>query len=245
MKTAERILERQEKQNTRPILIACLGDSVTHGVFELEWYNDPDGALKFKCFCRPWLCYPMLLQRELQEKYPFAAVTVYNAGVNGDGTVGALARLERDVLSRQPDLVTVNLGLNDCNRGMEHIGEYAKNMGEIFDKIFASGSEVMLVTPNHMCAYHAKNLPDTEQLRAFTKGFIQKQVDGVLDAYVEAARNEAKKRNIPVADTYQLWDEMKNNGIDTTALLANGINHPYPEQHELFRNVIMQTLFDK
>lgn len=244
MKTAERIKERQEKQNTRPILIACLGDSVTHGVFELEWYNDPDGKLKFNCFCRPWLGYTALLQRELQEKYPFAAVTVYNAGVNGDGTVGALARLERDVLSRNPDLVTVNLGLNDCNRGIKHVGEYAQNMGMIFDKILASGAEVMLVTPNHMCAYHAKNLPDTEQLRAFTKGFIEKQVSGTLDTYVEAARNEARKRNIPIADTYALWDEMKAKGIDTTALLANGINHPYSEQHELFKKVIMDKLFE-
>ena len=44
-------------------------------------------------------------------------VPVLNAGVSGDTTDGALGRIERDVLSRDPKVVIVGLGGNDFLRG--------------------------------------------------------------------------------------------------------------------------------
>ena len=90
--------------------------------------------------------------------YPAAAVNVLNAGISGDNASGALARLERDVLSRKPDLVTVNLALNDAmNPDVEAgLAAYAAAMGEIMDRVLASGAECMLVTPNFMCARRSK-----------------------------------------------------------------------------------------
>ncbi|MFZ3198507.1 MAG: GDSL-type esterase/lipase family protein, partial [Bacillus mycoides] len=53
---------------------------------------------------------PRLTPR-LQEMFPNWKVV--NAGVPGDNTFDALQRIEEDVLSHEPDFVTVFIGTND------------------------------------------------------------------------------------------------------------------------------------
>ena len=65
------------------------------------------------------------------------------------------------------------------------------------------------------------------------------QTGGTLDAFVEAAREEAQRLNVPIADAYRVWNRLERSGADTTALLANAINHPIPEMHELFAEKIV------
>src|SRR2546423_12588209 len=57
------------------------------------------------------------------EDYPsklsaLMGTTVVNAGVSGDTTESALARLDNDVLSRNPRVVLVGLGGNDFLQGV-------------------------------------------------------------------------------------------------------------------------------
>jgi lysophospholipase L1-like esterase len=74
---------------SRPIKIVALGSSSTYG----------DGA------STPAASYPSRLAAELARLLPGHAITVLNRGVNGDDTPDMLARLARDVLAEQPDLV--------------------------------------------------------------------------------------------------------------------------------------------
>lgn len=74
--------------------IVCFGDSVTFG------WNIPYPE-----------SYPMLLQKKLKESYPEAIVI--NSGIGGDTTIGGLVRLQKDVLDYNPDIIIINLGLND------------------------------------------------------------------------------------------------------------------------------------
>ena len=69
--------------------IICFGDSLTYGT----------GA-------SPGMDYPSQLSRLIGR-------SVINAGVPGDTTETALARLDRDVLSRSPRIVLITLGGND------------------------------------------------------------------------------------------------------------------------------------
>ena len=57
--------------------------------------------------------YPYRLKRRLDAMYPAAAVSILNAGVSGARAVDGAQRLERDVLSRKPDLVVIAFALND------------------------------------------------------------------------------------------------------------------------------------
>ena len=54
----------------------------------------------------------------LKQIHPKADVTMINAGISGHTTVNALARIDRDVISHQPDVVTVMFGLNDVGKNV-------------------------------------------------------------------------------------------------------------------------------
>ncbi len=242
MKFVGRLSRRNgNARSERPVLMACIGDSVTHGCFELIVDANGDYVPVY----RSEKGYVSGVERRLRALYPAAAVTVLNAGISGDSSRGGLARIERDVLSFSPDLVTVNFGLNDSmsadtERGVE---AYRKNMRAMFEKILASGAEAMLVTPNFMCSY----VPSTVQgegLRGTAARAAQVQNEGILKRYVDAAREIAREMNVPAADAYARWERMAACGVDTTALLSNGINHPAEEMHAIFEEEIIRAMFE-
>jgi acyl-CoA thioesterase-1 len=69
---------------------------------------------------------------------------VINAGVSGDTTGSALARLEADVLARDPRIVIVGLGGNDFLGGVP-IASTEVNLREIVRKIEGAGAMVVLL----------------------------------------------------------------------------------------------------
>lgn len=231
----------QNVREHRPAVIACLGDSVTHGCFELVRY--PDGH--WQSTCRPEEGYAARLQRRLRNFFPLAAPTVYNAGIGGDNAGGGLERLERDVLSIQPDLVIVNFALNDsCDGNVERgLAAYTEHMAGIFDRVLETGAECMLLTPNRMCAYVSEGI-ETEALKKTAEHCAHVQNEGILTRYVETARALAQARSMPVADAYARWQALEQGGVDTTALLSNRINHPVMDMHDVFVDAIIGKLFE-
>lgn len=71
-------------------------------------------------------------------------VSIVNAGRSGDTTGAALARLERDVLSRNPGIVIVLLGGNDFLRHVPTEDVFA-NLTTIVGRIRECGAAVVLV----------------------------------------------------------------------------------------------------
>jgi len=69
---------------------------------------------------------------------------VINAGVSGDTTDSALARLDADVLQRSPRIVIVGLGGNDFLRGAT-IASTEANLRTIVKQIQQSGAMVVLL----------------------------------------------------------------------------------------------------
>ncbi len=99
--------------------IICFGDSLTSGF----------GAA-------PGMDYPAQLSRLIGKP-------VINAGRSGETTVSALARLDRDVLSRSPRIVLITLGGNDLMRGMDRRQAFA-NLKTIVTSIRAQGALVII-----------------------------------------------------------------------------------------------------
>jgi hypothetical protein len=73
-----------------------------------------------------------------------------------------------------------------------------------------------------------------------TAGF---QNEGRMDTYIDEARKLARSMGVGVADCYAKWRELSKTE-DTTALLANGINHPTREMHKLFADELFKVFFD-
>ncbi|NQT50865.1 SGNH/GDSL hydrolase family protein [bacterium] len=70
------------------------------------------------------------------------------AGISGHKSNQMLARLDRDVLSKKPDWMTLSCGVNDVWHGARGVPleQYRKNITEVVDKCQAAGVEVMILT---------------------------------------------------------------------------------------------------
>jgi acyl-CoA hydrolase len=108
--------------------IVAFGDSIVEG------YNQPEG-------------WPEMLARDLSAR--FGAIEVINAGVSGNTAANGLARLQRDVLDRDPDLVLIAFGLNDMKNG-ESVPTFVSNLTAVVDGILIEGVRPVLLTTTRL-----------------------------------------------------------------------------------------------
>lgn len=237
MKFAE-ILKRKSSDNygNRPPVIAFLGDSITQGCFEFE-KKGPTVRVAFDG-CE---AYSEKVKKILGILYPMAPVTIVNTGISGSSAPIGAQRMERDILSANPDLLVVCFGLNDSTRDMEGLEDYKNALSQIFKQAKEAGIETIFMTPNMMNTYTSAIL-ELEGHRTLAEETARLQNEGVLDAYVDAAKEICKSEGVAVCDCYATWKRMYRQGVDTTALLSNGINHPIRELHYLFAWELVNTI---
>ena len=220
--------------DTQTPVIAFFGDSVTHGAFECIQGNTAGCIFDFDAV------YHERLRRMLLTVNPWLPVSIINAGVAGDNAPMALSRLERDVIAHRPHICVVNFCLNDLSETVE---EYVAALREIFTRLIAAGICPILLTPSMLNTYvHPDTVPMYRDFAAVTADWHQR---GVMDIYVEAARGLAAELGVAVADAYAKWKAMEAAGMDVTANLANYINHPSRELHQIFADVLFDTLDGK
>ena len=97
------------------------------------------------------------------------------------------------------------------------------------------------MTPNMMNVSISHNLD--EAFLEVAETTMKKQTSGVFDAFIQAARELCDRKNIPVCDCYAIWKKLYENGVDTTELLSNYINHPTREMDHLFAYELVKTIF--
>ncbi len=217
--------------NTGTPVMAFFGDSVTHGAFECIQGDRAGCIFDFDAV------YHERLRRMLLTVNPWMPVSIINAGVAGDNAMTALSRLERDVIAHKPHICVVNFCLNDLSETVE---EYTDALREIFTRLLSAGIRPILLTPSMLNSYvHPDTIPMYKDYAAVTAAWHQ---SGYMDGYVEAARTLAKELGIAVADAYAKWKVLEADGMDVTANLANYINHPSRELHQIFADVLFETL---
>lgn len=238
MRIMEKIAaRRQDNWNYAPATIAFLGDSVTQGCFEVYRKNEDHIETVFD----QENGYHHHLARMLATLYPNVPINIINAGVSGGNATHGLERLERDVLSHKPDLTVVCFALNDCGGGADRLEVYLQALEGIFKRIQESGSELIFMTPNMMNTYVPYGITDKYILGAAER-CSKNQNEGVLDLYVNAAKELCAKMDVTVCDCYAKWQTMYRNGVDVTQLLANKINHPTREMNKLFAVSLLETM---
>lgn len=230
MKIIEKIAQRQQDQySVAPTTIAFLGDSVTHGAFELFNYTGVEGMDTVHEYSS---VYPTRLREMLNLLYPKAQINIINAGIAGDNAQGGLKRLEQDVLQYKPDLVVVSFGLNDVTvNGLAGKDKYIQTIKEILLRIKESGAEAIYLTENYMNSRVSLKLAPSEYLTSVAKSCCITQNEGHLKAYFEGAKEMCAEIDVPVCDIYHAWEIMEKCKVDTTNLLANHLNHPVRELH--------------
>lgn len=221
----ERIARCQSDYRERPVCVCFFGDSNTAG-----WGNESIQHRE---------AYPARVIAALHDLHPRCLFNGINSGVAGDSMAQALERIDRDVLRYQPDLTVIAFALNDAMGGMGALPAYRASLNRAIDRI-EPHSPVMLLTPCMMATRPTPIVP--VQWQDAIGEFVRVQASGTLDAFVDAMREVARERDALLADAYRTWQDMAAAGVDTTALLANGINHPFGAGHRFFADAILRSL---
>ncbi len=210
---------RRKLASDAPVTIVCFGDSIT-----VQPQSDfKDGRGNYVDRLAAWLRteYPqrevIVAGREEPAEARPGQVVVVKAGVGGDTTAGGLKRLEKDVLARKPDLVTVMFGVNDENRRGDSNAvppaEFRGNLERIVQAALDAGGAVIVLTPG------MKNPGWSATV-------------GNMAEFAEAARAVAAEKQICLVDNYYAWELVGKRGYSSMVFLGNCINHPVDLAHE-------------
>ena len=225
MKFKEKLfMDHWQLEKEGPINIVVFGDSITHGCVEADVF-DYDTV------------YWNRLRKKIMEVRNYVPINIINAGLEGTTAKYSLSRVEAQVLSHHPDVIIICFGLNDVNGTLE---EYLESLKLIFDKCKKSGAEIVFMTPNMLNTYVAEDV--LEQHKEYATVTADYQNNGKMDLFMSSAVALAEKMQISVCDCYGKWKALSKEQ-DITLCLANRINHPTREMHELFAESLFETLF--
>lgn len=188
------------------VKIVCIGDSIT-GV-----YYHTGGRQ----------AYPEMLEVALKRAYPKAKLQVINAGISGNTLPQGLARLERDVLSHKPQLVTIMYGMNDLTRFS--LADFKKNLAQMCNRCREAGAEVLLCTQNSIIAGRS---PKT------------------LAEFTQAVHEVGQELKLPVADCHKAYEAARARDAREWSLLMSDEIHPNMDGHKLFASVIARVITGK
>ena len=188
--------------------IVCFGDSIT-------------GAYYHTGGVRAWCD---MLGMALQQANPRANVDMINAGVSGHTTVNALARIDADVIAKQPHLVVVMFGMNDVTR--VPLAEYRENLRLIVTRCEDSGAAVVLCTPNSVYENPAR---PNDRLAMFSG----------------AVRQLADELNLHLVDCFTAWQQMRDDDPAGWMLMMSDTIHPNMNGHRVFAELMTQQICGK
>lgn len=237
MRIVEKIAEKSKNNaGVEGVSIAFLGDSVTQGCFELYWKLNGDMETIFD----PEHSYHRCLSKILAQLYPSVPINMINAGISGGTASHGLERINRDVIRHQPDLAVVCFGLNDVWGGEAGLEKYIHALEGIFEELQKADIEVLFMTPNMMNTSISPHLEKSFVESAEKTAALQNE--GMLDRYLEAAKELCKEKNIPVCDCYARWKVLQRCGVEINEMLANRINHPARSMNWLFATALAETI---
>ena len=161
--------------------------------------------------------YPRYAAAMIQDSYPDAEFEFVNLGISGNRTEHLVARLEKDLIEIQPDIVSVMIGINDV---WHH---YAFECVETTDEAFEKNYRTVL-----------------DAIKSRTSArilMIQPFLLETVDPAKQALRNElARKQTIvkrladEYADAYLPLDEILHQevNVEPADYAADGV-HPTPD----------------
>jgi len=201
----------------KKIRVVTLGDSITKGV--------RPGVAAAETFAA-------LLQRHASEA-GFDA-EVLNVGIGGERTDQALERLDRDVISKSPDIVTVMYGANDSYVDPGKTGprlspaQFRENLERIVDRAQVAGARVVLMTEPRWGAKPAPNgLGEHPNVR--------------LERFMIFVREVAGAKKVPLVDHFADWTRREEQGLDL-ATVTTDLLHPNPAGHRMLADAIWPVL---
>lgn len=195
--------------DSHTLTIACHGHSVPAGYFATPHVDT-------------FAAYPHLWHRRLKARFPSAVLNVITTAIGGENSERGAARFAGDVLRLEPDLVTIDYGLNDRGIGLTRARSAWEDM---IGAASEAGVKLILLTP--------------------TWDIFDAEGGGPRsDALTEQAaqiRELATTADIGLADPYGAFEHYLEAGGDLTDLLS-WPNHPNERGHTLVADELMRWI---
>lgn len=155
------------------------------------------------------------------------------AGISGHKSNDMLARVDKDVLSRKPNVMTLSCGVNDVWHGANGVtlDKYKENITAIVDKALAAGVKPVILT---------STMINEDQSNANNQKLV---------AYNEFLRTLAKERGLPLADLNSQMQEAIKKAKETSApkpnkgnfLTGDGV-HMAPQGDQMMAEGVLRAL---
>jgi alpha-galactosidase len=182
----------------RTVNIVCHGHSVPAGYFRTPAVHTFEA-------------YPYLLHRGLAKRFPHAVINVIVAGIGGENAEQGAERFKRDVLCKEPDVVTIDYGLNDRAIGLKRSETAWRKMIEM---ALAQHVKVILLTPTPDMTAHLDDPNDA------------------LNQHARQIRRLAAKYHVGLVDSLKLFEAKIKAGTPLKDLMAQS-NHPNFQGHKI------------
>lgn len=190
---------RRDIESGADATIVCFGDSITAG------YAVRRG-------------FPSFLLESLRQRFPDSKIEMINSGISGDTSQDGLSRLDWAVLSYEPDLVTINFGINDCVLGLSR-EEFEMNLVEMVRRIRAG--------------------PDSEILLLSSQPLESPPYDQRVLDYYQTVERVAKEMNVGFVDVYGAWMKRVQAGMPLDSLILPGLDHPNEAGYRIIAEELM------
>jgi acyl-CoA thioesterase-1 len=191
---------RRDLESGCKVTIVAFGDSITAGY----------------CVRRG---FPSFWKALLAEKYPEAVVEMINSGTCGDTSMDGLARLDWAALAYEPDLVTINFGINDCALGLD-LEEFEMNFEEMVRRIRAG--------------------PNSEVLLLSSQPLETPPYDRLVQDYYQAIERLAKQMDVGFVHVYGAWMRHVQAGTPLGSLILSGLDHPNEAGYKIIAEELMR-----
>lgn len=187
--------------------IGFLGDSITEG----GWGN-PQG-------------YVRLVVSGLEANG--IKVEPIPAGIGGNKSDQMLARVDKDILSKQPNWMTLSCGVNDVWHGVKGVplDDYDKNIRAIVDKATAAGAKVVILT--------STPIGENPNYGVNLAGQI----------YNQALTKIATEKKLAIADlSKDFWAELETKGVRGKNVLTTDGVHMNGEGNKIMARGVLKAL---
>jgi lysophospholipase L1-like esterase len=149
--------------------------------------------------------YVRIVRETLQKQKPDLGIEVDWVATGGHTVPDLLKRVDKDVISKKPTIVVIQIGCNDARRVPKDIFE--SSLKELHDKLKAAGIKVIQCTLTSVGEKHDGTNKD----------------DPKLDEFAQAEREIAKEKDVPLNDLRKAFvaywkannPENKGNGLLT------------------------------
>lgn len=205
-----------EKADTAPVTIVTLGDSITKGV--------RSGVKAEETFA-------FLVEAGLKKQG--IAAQVINVGIGGERTDQAIARLDKEVLSHKPRIVTIMYGTNDSfvDKGKQEprlrAQEFRDNLVAIVTRLRAAGVVPVLMTEPRWGPEGRNGLEENP--------------NGLLEKYVAECRLVAKDQKLPLVDHFTHWTKAEADGTKIADWTTDQC-HPNPAGHRIMAELMLPVI---